>query len=87
MARMGDSSCRRFEFGEKGGALYRVHYRDRTDFSAFSVPTLVPEPGLPDVTQANLTPQNFAALHALGLSQVTLGCEIYSLNIRVSVVD
>ena len=48
------------------------------------VPTAVPKPGSPTVTQGNLTLQNFAALRSLGLPQVTLGCEIYSLKIRVS---
>ena len=50
------------------------------------VPTLVPKPGSPTVTQGNLPSHVIAALPALGLRQVMLDHEICSLKIRVSVV-
>ena len=50
------------------------------------VPTLVPKPGSPNVTQGNLPSHGFAALGALGLPWVMLDREIRSLKIRVSVV-
>jgi len=50
------------------------------------VPTLVPKPGTSTATQEHLPSYEIDALRALELSQVTLGCEICSLKIRVSVV-
>ena len=50
------------------------------------MPTLVPNPGSPTVTQGNLPNQEYDALRTLGLSRVMLGHEIRSLKIRVSVV-
>ena len=58
----------------------------QTDFPAYSVPTLVPKPGSPTVTQGNLPESEFTALRALELPWVTSGHEICSLKIRVSVV-
>jgi hypothetical protein len=51
------------------------------------VPTLVPKPGSPTVTQQNLPGYEIEATRALGLPWVTSGHEICSLKIRVSVVD
>jgi len=49
------------------------------------VPTLVPKPRSPTVTQENLPCRKSDALSALGRSQVTLDREVYSLKIRMSV--
>jgi hypothetical protein len=50
---------------------------------ASAVPTLMPKPGLPTVTQAHLPARKSGALPALGLSWVMLDSEICSLKIRV----
>jgi hypothetical protein len=50
------------------------------------VPTLVPKPGSPTVTQGNLPSHNSDALRSVGLPWVMLDHEIRSLKIRVSVV-
>jgi len=51
------------------------------------VPTLVPKPGSPTVTQGNLPDRKSDALRALALSWVMLDCETRGLKIRVSVVQ
>ena len=51
------------------------------------VPTLVPEPGSPTITQGNLTRIEFAEVRYVGCSWVTLSCCFSVLKIRVSVVD
>ena len=50
------------------------------------MPTLVPKPGSPTVTQEQLPGRKSDALRALGLPWVTLDHEICSLKIRVLVV-
>ena len=50
------------------------------------MPTLVPKPASPAVTQQQLPSSKSAALRAFGLAWVTLDHEICSLKIRVSVV-
>ncbi len=50
------------------------------------VPTLVPKPGSPTVTQGNLSNQESDAIRALGLPWVMLNRDICLLKIRVSVV-
>lgn len=52
-----------------------------------TVPTLVPKPESPIVTQDNLARRKSGAPGALGLSQVTLDREFRSLKIRLSVVQ
>lgn len=49
------------------------------------VPTLVPKPASPTVTQENPTIYKFTVLRALGLPCVTSGHAICSLKIRMSV--
>ena len=51
------------------------------------VPTLVPKPGSPTVTQEHLPSRKSDALRFLGLPWVMLDREIYLLKIRVSAVQ
>ena len=51
------------------------------------VPTLVPKPGSPTVTQEHLPGHEIAAIRVLGLPWVMLDSECRSLKIRVSVVQ
>ncbi len=51
------------------------------------VPTLVPNPGSPTVTQGNLPGREFTSKCSVALPWVTLDRDICSLKIRVSVVD
>ena len=51
------------------------------------VPTLVPKPASPTVTQEHLPGRKSAAKRSIASPWVTLSFEICSLKIRVSVVD
>ena len=46
------------------------------------MPTLVPKPGLPTITQQHLPGREIAAIHALESRQIMLDCEICSLKIH-----
>ena len=68
----------------------RICNADRLSFvrviAELMVPTLVPKPGSPTVTQAKLTGHESTALRVLALLWLRSGREICSLKIRVSVV-
>ena len=78
------------DVGRKSVTLISIHHRiiDQQQLTCQypQVPTLVPKPGSPTVTQGNLRCKEPAALRALESSWVMLDREICLLKIRVSVV-
>ena len=77
--------CERRElcrFGERGSPTKRIEPIYRLS----QVPTLVPKPASPTVTQEHLPRHEFTALRSVRSPWVMLDREICSLKIRVSVV-